>query len=83
MSITEAEVIQQLHPIFQKVFSDSSLQVNREMSAKDIARWDSLTHMTMISAVEQHFGISFKLKELTKMKNVGDMVELIILKKTT
>ncbi len=83
MSTTEAEVIQQLHPIFQKVFSDSNIQVNREMSAKDVARWDSLTHMTMISAVEQHFGIAFKLKELTKMKNVGDMVELIISKKTT
>jgi acyl carrier protein len=82
MSITETEVIQQLHPIFQKVFSDSNIQVNREMSAKDVARWDSLTHMTMISAVEQHFGISFKLKELTKMKNVGDMVDLIISKKT-
>jgi acyl carrier protein len=35
----------------------------------------------MISAVESQFGIRFKLKELTGMKNTGDLVKLIQEKK--
>lgn len=80
--MTQEEIIKSLHPIFQKVFSDGNIQVVRDMSAKDVARWDSLSHMNMINEVEKHFGIKFKLKELTGMKNVGDMVDLIIQKKT-
>lgn len=78
----EEEVIQSLHPIFQKVFSDTGIRVVREMSAKDVARWDSLTHMNMINEVEKQFGVKFKLKELTGMKNVGDMVDLILAKRS-
>ena len=44
-------------------------------------RWDSLTHLTMIAEVESEFGVKFKLKELISMKNVGDMIGLIIEKK--
>jgi acyl carrier protein len=47
------------------------------MSAKDVERWDSLTHLSMISSVEETFGIKFKLKELIGMKNVGDLLRLI------
>jgi acyl carrier protein len=80
--MTSEQVLQELHPIFQKVFSDPGLQVIREMSAKDVKRWDSLTHLNMIHEVETYFGVRFKLKELTGMKNVGDMVDLIVSKKS-
>ena len=80
--MTQEEVIKLLNPIFQKVFSDGNIQVLREMSAKDVARWDSLSHMNMINEVEKAFGVKFKLKEMTGMKNVGDMIDLIINKKT-
>jgi acyl carrier protein len=35
----------------------------------------------MIAEVEKHFEIKFKLKELIGMKNVGDMIDLILQKK--
>jgi acyl carrier protein len=35
----------------------------------------------MIAEVENEFGVKFKLKELISMKNVGDMIRLIIDKK--
>ncbi len=35
----------------------------------------------MIAEVESEFGVKFKLKELISMKNVGDMIRLIIEKK--
>lgn len=47
------------------------------MTADDVENWDSLTHMLMITKVEEQFGVKFKLKELNKMKQVGDLISLI------
>ena len=47
------------------------------MTAQDIAKWDSLRHIQLISEVEAAFEIKFKLREVMGMKNVGDLIDLI------
>ncbi len=74
------EIIDRLNKLFRQVFEDSSIQVTPEMTANDVERWDSLSHLTMIAAVEKEFGIKFKLKELVSMKNVGDLITAILSK---
>jgi len=74
------EIISELQPLFRKLFSAEDLIVTRELNATQVEKWDSLTHVQMIYEVEKKFGIKFKLKELTSMKNVGDMIDLIIAK---
>lgn len=71
------EVIAKLTDIFRTVFEDSNLVLRNEMTANDVDNWDSLTHMVMITQVEKSFGIKFKLKELNKMKKVGDLLSII------
>lgn len=73
----KTEIIEKLTSVFQEVFSDNSLVLNDEMTANDVERWDSLTHMLMISTVEEKFGVKFKLKELNKLKKVGDIIEIL------
>ena len=71
------EIIEKLTPIFREVFNDSTLELRDEMTASDVANWDSLTHMLMITEIEKQFGIKFKLKDLNKMKHVGNLIEVI------
>lgn len=68
---------EQLNLIFRKVFSNNALTLTEELTANDVDQWDSLTHMRLITEIEQSFMIKFKLKELNKMRNVGDMIDLI------
>jgi acyl carrier protein len=63
--------------VFKKVFKDDSIILTDEMTAKDVEKWDSLTHLVLISDTEEEFGIKFKLKELIAMKNVGDFLRSI------
>jgi acyl carrier protein len=70
-------ILEKLEILFREVFNDKLLIIRTDMSANDVDRWDSLTHMLLISEIENEFKIKFKLKELNKMRNVGDMVELI------
>lgn len=76
------DIINRLNKIFRQVFEDNSIQVAREMTANDVEKWDSLSHLTMIAEVEKEFGIKFKLKELVSMKNVGDLINNIAAKTT-
>ncbi len=39
--------------------------------------WDSLEHINLIGAVEQEFKMRFKMKEVSSMKNVGEMMSII------
>ena len=73
----KVEIVDRLTPVFRKVFSDNSLVITDELSALDVENWDSLSHMLLISEVENEFSIKFKLKDLNKMANVGDMVAII------
>lgn len=70
----KTEIIEKITGIFREVFSDNNIVINDEMTANDVENWDSLTHMLMITKVEEVFGIKFKLKELNKLKRVGDLV---------
>lgn len=73
----KVEIINRLTPIFRKVFGDDNLTLADELSALDVENWDSLTHMLLITEIETDFSIKFKLKDLNKMLNVGDMITII------
>lgn len=70
-------IIENLTTIFREVFSDNNIELRDDMTAVDVENWDSLTHMLMITKVEEAFGVKFKLKELNKLKQVGDIVSLV------
>ena len=71
------EIIEKLTAVFHEVFNDNNIVLSDEMTAKDVENWDSLTHMLMITKVEEVFNIKFKLKELNKLKMVGDLISII------
>ncbi len=72
----ETEIYEKLCEVFEEVF-DEEIKVSAETTAEDVEDWDSLSHITLIAAVEEAFGIKFKMKEVSAMKNVGEMVTII------
>lgn len=75
--MTEQEILEKLTPLFRDIFFDDSIILNTRTTAADVARWDSLSHIDMIMLVEQNFHFRFPTREITRMKNVGDLVRLI------
>lgn len=71
------EIVEKLTSVFHEVFNDNTIVLRDDMTAKDVENWDSLTHMLMITKVEEVFGVKFKLKELNKLKQVGDLIGII------
>lgn len=73
----KSEVANNLTKIFKEVLKNESLVLSDNLTANDVDNWDSLTHMLLITEIENTFAIKFKLKELNKMRNVGDMIQMI------
>ena len=76
--MTREEVYERLNAVFADVFDDPDIKVNDETTAADVDGWDSLVHITLIDSVEEEFDISFDMKTIVKLKNVGEMVDVII-----
>lgn len=76
--MTREEVYEQLNEVFRDVFDDDSITVNDTTTSNDIEEWDSLEHINLIAAVEQEFGMRFSMGQVVSMKNVGEMVDIIL-----
>ena len=76
--MTREEVYERLNEVFRDVFDDDEITVDDETTAADVEGWDSLMHITLIDAVEEEFDISFDMKTVVKLKNVGEMVDVIM-----
>lgn len=71
------DIYERLNRVFREVFDDDTIAVNASTTAADIDDWDSLTHIQLIAAVEDEFGVKFSMKQVSSMKNVGEMAEII------
>ena len=77
MKMNRNEILEKLNSVFIDVFDDEDIKISDATTADDIDDWDSLEHINLIVAVEQEFKIKFNMNEVTNMKNVGEMVDII------
>lgn len=75
--MTREEVYSRLNDVFADVF-DRTVALSDATTAADVEGWDSLTHITLIGTVEDEFDVKFPMKDVVHMKNVGEMVDLIL-----
>lgn len=75
--MTHEEIMEIVRRIFRDVFDDEDLEVNDSTNSSDIEDWDSLEHITLVVSMEKEFNLKFDLKEVNKLANVGEMVDLI------
>ena len=72
----EDPILTRLTSIFREVFDDDDLVLKPELTANDVDGWDSLTHIRLILSVQKAFGVKFSAVEMSRLKNVGDLVAL-------
>ena len=67
------DILKKLEVIFRDVFDDEGILLTNETTANDIEDWDSLAQINLLVAIKKEFD----LEEVSKYKNVGDMVKAI------
>ena len=70
-------IVEKIQATLVSVLGHQDFEMRDSLMATDVEGWDSLTHMTIITALERDFGVKFKLREINKLKNMGSLIELI------
>jgi len=71
------DIQSELSSVFQTVFDREDLQVYDAMTANDVDGWDSVSHISLVISIEEHFKVRLTTSEVSALKNVGDMMGLI------
>jgi len=75
--MTDGEIYEQLTEIIRDVLMNFDLVLRPDLTANEVDGWNSYKMIEIIMAVESHFGLKVKSKELDDLENVGDLVTLI------
>ena len=70
--------MQNLAGIFADVLGKPSIKLEESYTARDVPGWDSLAHINIVLAIEEAFGLKFRAAQIAKLKNIGDLVDVII-----
>ena len=74
-------VLKEVNDIFRRELGNDEIVIGYQTTAQDVPEWDSLTHILLVVAIENHFGIKFTSAEIESYKNVGQMCDAIVRKK--
>ena len=71
------EILKRVEEIFREELEQEDLVLTDETTADDVDGWDSLSHVQLVAAMEEAFGIEFKSREILSWDNVGDLIDSI------
>jgi acyl carrier protein len=63
--------------IMSRVFETSIDEIDDAASPDTIEKWDSLHHLFLVLALEEHFGITFSEDEIVEMLSFRTLVETL------
>jgi acyl carrier protein len=71
------DLLNQIELVLKKVFHSNEISITESTTANDIYGWDSLTHMTVIAELEEHFAVQFTFDEVSEFNCIGDILQAI------
>jgi acyl carrier protein len=66
-----------LKKVILKVLKLNSFDLYDETLAYQVPGWDSLSHVIILAAIEKEYGIHFRVAEVLRLRNLGDLQILI------
>lgn len=76
--MSREDVYERLNGVFREVLDDDSIELHDETVADDVDGWDSFEHINLIVGVEEEFSFKIPMNKVVTMKNVGEMVDIIL-----
>ena len=69
--------MEKVEKILCRVFGLKEDEINDDVTMESIERWDSLTHMDLITSLETELDIQFDMDEIMSMTDVKTIREII------
>ena len=68
--------MQDVNEVIGLVFATDGAALKDEDTPETVESWDSITHIMLLTSIEEQFGITFSEQEMTEVYTVGDVRKL-------
>jgi acyl carrier protein len=75
--MNDEQVWDTLVMVMRETFERDDLVVTRDMTARDVSEWDSLSNVELMVAVESAFRVRLRTGEIAGLRNVGELRDVI------
>ncbi len=66
-----------LRQLLADAFEVSRDQLTADATQQTIESWDSLHHLQMVMALEQHYGMQIPSERIPEIKSVADIIQIV------
>ena len=73
----DSDQLEKLSNVFRVLFNLPDIELNDNLTAKDISGWDSFNHVNLIINIEEEFNVRFSNSEVGDLQNVGNLKTLL------
>lgn len=71
------QVLQAVAEVIRRTFSAQGEAIDRSTVSFDIDGWDSLSHTTLMLAIERRFGVRIAPAEAAALGDAGELADLV------
>ena len=75
--LLDSDQLEKLSNVFRVLFNLPDIELNDNLTAKDISGWDSFNHVNLIINIEEEFNVRFSNSEVGDLQNVGNLKTLL------
>ena len=68
---------EKLEKILKNALNLSEKEFSTSLTKEDVATWDSLAHMQLITGLEEEYDIEFEVEEIVAMLSVSEIVKAL------
>ena len=76
-SKSRSEILTTIRGVLADVVDDPSLQISESTTADDVPEWDSINHVKLLIGLESDLGFRFETQEVSGLKNVGELIDVV------
>ncbi|HEY4170474.1 MAG TPA: acyl carrier protein [Reyranella sp.] len=69
--------LDRVRKVAAREFNVDAVTLTAASEAADVSGWDSSTHLVLMMALEDEFGVSFELDEVTELTSLGAIADAI------
>jgi acyl carrier protein len=75
--MSEQTTLEAFSLILRRLLDDDTIVLQEETTRDDVPGWDSFAYVSFMAAVEQQFGMRFRVAEIESFKTVGEIAAAV------
>ncbi|HMC20891.1 MAG TPA: acyl carrier protein [Thermoanaerobaculia bacterium] len=71
------QVLEHVRTLAADVLGVRRSEIDVNSTPRQLDNWDSISHVSLVLAIEEQFGVAFTPEEITDMESIGRIAELL------